>query len=367
MVGPPAQKVFRYLYLKPIRRRNVLKNIIQTAIAALSLAVALPLAASAAPGDTLKSVKARGSLNCTSGDGNFEGFFEVDAQGKWHGLDIDLCRAVSTAIFGNDEKLKLIPISWAQRFPSLQSGNVDLVIKTVGWTMSRDTELGVQFSRPYFVGATTFMAHKETSAKTVADLSGGTVCAAGGTSTERLINDYIKQKGYDLKVVTFEKNDEAASAYYANRCDSYAEWGPILAASRSASANPDDHVILTDILALEPESVAMRQGDDSWVDLVNWVIAVTEIAEENGVNSKNVDDMKKNPPNTTVGKLLGATPGIGARLGLSEDWAYNVIKTVGNKEEIYNRNIGTESRYKLARGLNSPWQKGGVFYPPILD
>lgn len=344
-----------------------MKNILGLGFALAAFAGMLPGAALAAQGDTLKAVQQRGVLNCTSGDGNYEGFFELDAQGKWHGIDIDYCRAVATAVFGSDDKLKLIPISWAQRFPSLQSGDLDLVIKATGWTMSRDTELGVQFSMPYFVGATGFIAHKELNAKSLADMIGGTICVAGGTSTEKLISDYLKRNKYDIKLVTFEKNAEATAAYFANRCDSYAEWAPVLAASRAASANPDDHVLLSDTLALEPESVAMRKGDDAWVTLVNWVIAVEMIAEENGVTSANVDEMKKNPPNTTVGKLLGVTPGIGKRLGLKDDWAYNVIKTLGNAEEIYNRNIGSATRYKLPRGLNAPWQKGGVFYPPILD
>ena len=344
-----------------------MKNILGLGFALAALAALAPQAASAAQGDTLKAVQQRGALNCTSGDGTFEGFFEVDAEGKWHGVDIDYCRAVATAIFGDDSKLKLIPISWAQRFPALQSGDLDLVIKATGWTMSRDTELGVQFSNPYFVGATAFMAHKELAAKSLADMAGGTLCVAGGTSTEKLISDYLAQKKLDLQLIPFEKNAEAKAAYFANRCDAYSEWAPVLAASRAATANPDDHVILTDTLALEPESAAVRQGDEAWLDIVNWTIAATQIAEENGVTSANADEMKANPPNTTVGKLLGATPGIGKRLGLSDDWAYNVIKTVGNAEEIYNRNIGTESRYKLERGINGPWQKGGVFYPPILD
>lgn len=343
-----------------------MRTLLGIGFALAAFAAAVP-DANAAQGDTLKAVQQRGFLNCTSGDGNYEGFFEVDAQGKWHGIDIDYCRAMATAIFGSDDKLKLIPISWAQRFPSLQSGDLDLVIKATGWTMSRDTELGVQFSMPYFVGATTFIAHKDLNVKSLADMAGGTICVAGGTSTEKLISDYVKEKKYDVKLIMFEKNTDAANAYYANRCDAHADFAPALAASRAASSDPDAHVLLTDTLALEPETIAMRQGDDAWVDIANWVIAAGMIAEENGVTSKNVDEMKKNPPNTTVAKLLGATPGIGTRLGLKDDWAYNVIKTVGNAEEIYDRNIGKESRYKLPRGLNAPWQKGGIFYPPILD
>lgn len=344
-----------------------MKNVVKLALGLAALAVTVPQTASAAPGDTLKAVQAKGALNCTSSDGNFEGFAELDDKGNWHGLDIDYCRAVATAIFGSDAQLKLIPVSWAQRFPSLQSGELDLVVKASGWLMSRDTELGFQFSMPYFVGVTQFMAHKDLNAKSVADLAGGSVCLSGGTSVEKLVSDYVAQNKYDLKLVTFEKNAEAVAAYFANRCDAYTEWGPIVAATRASSPDPDNHVILSDNLSLEPEGVVVRQGDDSWVDLINWVIASQRIAEENGVTSKNVDEMKSNPPNATVGKLLGVTPGIGARLGLKDDWAYNVIKTLGNAEEMYDRNFGEGSRYKLPRGMNAPWQKGGIFYPPVLD
>lgn len=344
-----------------------MKKFVSIALATTALLVGVSNYASAAPGDTLKTVKARGALNCSASDGNFPGFFELDSKGKWHGLDIDYCRAVAIAIFGSDDHLTLVPISWAQRFPSLQSGVIDLVIKTTAWTMSRDTELNVQFSRPYFVGTTSFMARKDLGATKISDLVGGTVCTAGGTSVARSVSDYLAQHKVDVKLVTYEKNDEVLAAYNSGRCDSYAEWAPVLAAARAASDNPDGHVILEDVLALEPESVAMRQGDDQWVDVVNWVITALQIAEENGVDSKNVDQMKANPPNSVVATLLGKTPGVGTRLGLKDDWAYNVIKNVGNAEEVYERSLGSGSRFKLERGPNAPWQKGGLAYPLILD
>jgi len=323
--------------------------------------------AQAASGDTLAAVQARGELHCTSGDGNHPGFFEIDDKGQWHGIDIDYCKAVTVAIFGTPEKVKLIPISWAQRFPSLQSGDLDLVIKATGWTMGRDTELGVQFSLPYFYGGAQFLVKKELNAESVKDLQGGTICATSGTSTERLLADYIKANNYDIKVVSFEKNIEAANAFFADRCDSIAEYGPVLSARRASAADPDLYQILPDILSMEPQAAAMRHGDDAWVDLVNWVFFVGRIAEENGITSGNIDEQKANPKNPTVAKLLGVTPGIGKRLGLSDDWAYNVIKTVGNAEEIYERNLGEGSPYKLPRGVNAPWQKGGAIVPPTLD
>lgn len=323
--------------------------------------------ANAAEGDTLKAVQQRGVLNCTTGDSPFEGFFEVDGKGNWHGIDIDYCRAVATAIFGNDENLKLIPTSWAQRFPSLQSGALDVVIEATSWTMGRDTELGVQFSIPYFMGATTFMAHKELNAKTLSDLQGGVICTSAGTSIEKLVADYLKKNKIDMKVVTYTKTSESQAAYVANRCDVLASFAPGQAAARLTLDNPDDHVILPDPLAIEPQAAAVRQGDDAWLDIVNWVIAIGIIAEENDVTSANVDQLKANPPSPTIAKLLGVTPGIGSRLALSDDWAYRVIKATGNFGEIYDRNLGANSSYKLPRGANALWKNGGVFYAPTLD
>ncbi len=335
-----------------------------TALAGLT---ALTPTAMAAQGDTLKAIKDRGHLLCTSGNSNFLGFFEVDDSGKWKGLDIDYCRALATAIFGSDEKLKLIPISWAQRFPALQSGEVDVVMKATGWTMSRDTELGVQFSRPYFIGATGFVAHKELGVTTAKELDGGSICVSAGTSTERLVANYLMANNINAETITFEKIDEVWASYYAGRCDAIAEWGPNMAVAVSQSENPDAHVILKDVMAMEPEAAAMRQGDDQWVDVVNWLYAVTLIAEQNGITQANVDEVKKDPPNATVSTLLGVTPGVGKRLGLDDNWAYNVIKKLGNSKEIYDRNIGENSPYKLPRGVNALWSDGGVMYPMILD
>ena len=321
----------------------------------------------AANGDTLKAVKERGHLLCSGHNGSFPPFVQVTDDNKWSGYDIDYCRALNVAIFGSDESLKIVPISWAQRFPSLQSGDIDVVIKATGWTMGRDTELGIQFSVPYFVGATNVMMPKELGSTDPETLAGGSLCANAGTSTERLAANFFKSRNIDIEMITFEKSEETREAYFAGRCDSLVGWGPNLAVTRQGAENPDDHVMMNVALALEPESAAMRQGDDNWVDIVNWMFAATWIAETNGINSANVDEHKANPADSTVEKLLGVTPGIGERLGLSDDWAYNVIKVVGNSAEIFDRNIGEGSVYKLDRGLNALWSDGGVIVPMILD
>lgn len=346
---------------------KIINKISATTLTLISAIALLSGSAWAANGDTLKAVKERGHLLCSGHNGSFPPFTMVSDDNKWTGYDIDYCRALSIAIFGSDESLKVVPVSWAQRFPSLQSGDLDVIIKATGWTMGRDTELGIQFSRPYFVGATQVMMPKELGSTDPETLEGGSLCANAGTSTERLAANFFQSRGIKVEMITFEKVEETRAAYFAGRCDSIVGWGPNLAVTRNSADNPDDHVMMNVALALEPESAAMRQGDDNWIDIVNWMFAATWIAEAKGVSSANVDQMKASPPDDTVAKLLGASPGIGERLGLSDDWAYNVIKNIGNAAEIFDRNIGAGSPYKLERGLNALWSDGGVIVPMILD
>jgi general L-amino acid transport system substrate-binding protein len=334
--------------------------------AALAMTLAAPQA-QAATGDTLKTVKERGTLLCTGHNGTYLGFAEVDDKGRWKGFDIELCHALATAIFGDPEQLKIVPVSWAQRFPSIQSGDIDVIIKVTGWTMGRDTELGLQFSRPYFLGPTQLMAHKEIGAKSAKDLDGATICASAGTSTERIAVDYLTNIGVKFEMVTYEKTEEMRSAYFAGRCDAFAGWGPNLAITRFKAPNAAEHVILPDVMKVEPESAAMRQGDDNWVDILNWMFTTLLIAEQYGITSANVDEFKAKPGNPTIERLLGVSPGIGDRLGLSNDWAYNVIKKVGNYAEIFDRTLGKDSPYKLDRGPNALINDGGVMYPLVLD
>ena len=344
---------------------NILKA--ARAIAATAALLAMPTAASAESA-TVKTIKERGTLLCSGHNGSYFGFVEVNDKGEWKGLDIDLCHALTTAILGDPKKAQIVPLSWAQRFPSLQSGDVDLIIKATGWTMGRDTELGLQFSLPYFFGGTQLMAHKELGVTEAKDLEGGTVCVEAGTTIERIVADYFKTLGIEHTMVSYEKAAELRTAYLAKRCDAFAAWGPFLAVLRATEIDsPDDHVILSDQLSSEPISAAMRQGDENFVDVVNWMLAALLLAEEHGVTAANVDKMAASPPNPTVGRLLGTTPGIGKRLGLRDTWAREMIAAVGNFSEIYDRNLGAQSPYKLDRGLNNLWSHGGVLYAPILD
>lgn len=317
---------------------------------------------------TLKTIQERDSLLCSGHNGSYFGFVEVNDKNEWKGLDIDLCRALAVAVLGDSSKTQIVPLSWAQRFPALQSGDVDVVIKATGWTMGRDTELGLQFSIPYFFGGAQLMTRKELGISTSEGLDGGVVCVAAGTTIERIIADHLKTIGIEHELISYEKTAEVISAYTSGRCDAYAAWGPNLAVVRATQIEgPDDHMILDDKLSSEPISAAMRQGDEDWVDIVNWMLAAVIKAEELGVTSANVADMAANPPNPTVARLLGVEPGMGERLGLRDTWARDVIAEFGNFGEIYERNLGEGSPYKLARGLNNLWSEGGVLYAPILD
>ncbi len=331
-------------------------------------AVSLTAMTVSAASPTVEAIQERGTLLCSGHNGSYFGFVEVNDKNEWKGLDIDLCRALTTAILGDPNKAQIIPLSWAQRFPALQSGDVDIIIKATGWTMGRDTELGLQFSLPYFFGGTQLMAHGDLGVTEAKDLEGGTICVEAGTTIERIVADYLKTLGVEHTMVSYEKAAELRSAYLANRCDAFAGWGPNLAVLRATEIdNPDAHIILSDQLSSEPIAAAMRQGDEDFVDVANWMLAALLLAEEHGVTKANVEEMAANPPNPTVARLLGSTPGIGERLGLRETWAREMIAAVGNFAEIYDRNLGEGSPYKLDRGLNNLWSHGGVLYAPILD
>ncbi len=340
----------------------------RTAVTALALA-GIATAAQAAGGDTLKTVQDRGSLICTGHNGSYPGMAEIDDQGNWRGFDINLCKALATAIFGTDEgHLKIAPTSWAQRFPGIQSGDLDIIIKSTGWTMGRDTDVNLQYSRVYMMAPIALITHADNGAEIAADLDGGSVCLPAGTTIERNVADHALANGYEVEIVAFEKVEEAKASYLSGRCDAYSDWDLQLAVLRATEADdPNAHVILPDVLSAEPLAFAMRQGDDEWVDLANWFLSAVIMAEENGITSENVDEIRADPPTPGIAKLLGATPGVGERLGLSDDWAYNVIKQHGNYGEMWERNVGASSPYGLARGVNGLLRNGGIIYSLVMD
>lgn len=312
-------------------------------------------------GATFDKVKQAGQVVCGVNTG-LAGFAQPDNQGHYTGLDVDICRALAAALFGDATKVKYVPLTAQQRFTALQSGEVDLLSRNTTWTLQRDTDLGLNFTAVVYYDGQGFMVAKKLGVKSAKELNGATVCVQPGTTTELNLADYFRANKIDFKPVVIEKLDEVESAFFSGRCDAYTTDRSGLAATRAARApNPDDYVILPEVISKEPLSPAVRQGDDQWNDLVRWVIFALIQAEESGITSKNVDDMlKSDDPN--IKRLLGVTPGMGKGLGVDDKWAYNEIKQVGNYGEIFERNVGQGSPLKLERGINNLWTKGGLMY-----
>lgn len=339
----------------------------------VGLAVVLIAGTAQAQKSTLDTVKERGKLRCSAHVGSSPGFFEIGSAGQWTGFDIDFCKAVATAILGTSDKVEYVPLSWAQRFPSLQSGDIDVLFKQTAMTFSRDTKLRLQFSVPYFFGGFQFMAHAKSGVRVPKDLEGATVCTAAGTSIEPMIVDFMAAQKVKFQVVTYEKSEEVQSAYFSERCDVLAGYGPTLAVTRALKVkDPSAHVLLPFPLGVESQNAVIRENDKRFLNVINWTILALIKAEALGIDSKNVDSKReqltaKPDTNLEAARLLGVKPGIGAPLGLPETWAYAMIKAVGNYGEIYDRNVGSASPYKLDRGFNRLWTNGGLIYAPAFD
>jgi len=327
-------------------------------------AAVFALGASAASATTLGDVKAKGFVQCGVNTG-LAGFAAPDASGNWSGFDVDFCRAVSAAIFGDPNKVKFTPLSAANRFPALQSGEVDVLARNTTWTINRDTALGLNFRFVNYYDGQGFMVRKSLNVKSALELSGASVCVQSGTTTELNLADYFKANNLQYNPVVFEKLDEVNAAYDSGRCDVYTTDQSGLYSLRLTLKNPDEHMILPEIISKEPLAPAVRQGDDQWFDIVSWVGYAMVNAEEFGITQANVDEMK-NSPNPDIKRFLGveADTKIGTDLGLTNDWAYNVVKSVGNYGEVFEKNIGQGSPLKIARGLNALWNKGGIQYAP---
>ncbi|MTJ81914.1 MAG: amino acid ABC transporter substrate-binding protein [Telmatospirillum sp.] len=329
-----------------------------------SLVVATALfgaAGSARAGQTFDAVKNRGQVVCGVHTG-LGGFGAPDQKGTWAGLDVDVCRAVAAAMFGDATKVRYVPLSAQQRLPALQSGEVDLLSRNTTWTLTREGSNGLLFTGVDFYDGQGFLVAKKLGVKSAKELNGATVCVQTGTTTELNLSDFARANKLDIKPVTIESFEEAASAFIAGRCDAMTSDGSQLAAIRANQTPvPDDYVILPERISKEPLATAVRQGDDQWFNLVKWAFQAMIDAEEHGLTSANVDAQLKSPaPN--IQRLLGVTPGMGKSLGVDEKWAYSIIKQVGNYGESYDRNVGKDSKLKLDRGLNDLWNRGGLMY-----
>ena len=310
-------------------------------------------------GPTLKAVKERGELLCGIHQGRY-GFASADSQGKWSGLDVDFCKAVAAAVLGDADKVKYLPMGSVQRFPALQSGEIDMLSRTTTITLTRDAALGLNFGPPTFYTGTGFMVRTEIGAKKLEDLNGATICVFPGSTTEKNIASLFAARKLDYKPVVIESSKQLVGSYMSGRCDVLSMDQAGLPGHRQYDAKvPAEHAILPGVFSKEPLGIGVRAGDDQWFDIIKWVTYATFNAEEYGVSSANVDEMTKSP-NIEIQRLLGVKDDLGVKLGLKADWAYNIIKQVGNYAEIYDRNWGPP--LNLDRGINNLWTNGGLMY-----
>ncbi len=311
---------------------------------------------------TLDDVKKRGVLRCIVSTG-IAGFAYPDANGVWKGFDIDFCRATAAAVLGDSGKIKAVTATGKTRFTLLNSREGDVLWRNTTITFSRDVGVKLRFHGVNYYDGQGFMVKKSLGIKSATELDGASICIQTGTTTELNLADYFYANNMKYEAVAIETNDEARQNYTAGRCDVYTTDASGLAATRSTFTDPDDHVILPEIISKEPLGPATRHGDDQWSDIITWVLNATITAEEKGVTSANVDEMK-NSKDPEVLRLLGVEGSQGEELGLSKDWAYNIIKSVGNYGEIFERNIGVNTPIGLERGLNALWTNGGLQYTP---
>ncbi|MET0942973.1 MAG: amino acid ABC transporter substrate-binding protein [Mesorhizobium sp.] len=336
--------------------KNVLTGVLGVA--------ALALTASVASAATLDDVKAKGFVQCGVNTG-LAGFSAPDAKGEWAGLDADFCRAVAAAVFGDGTKVKFTPLNAKERFTALQSGEIDLLSRNTTWTINRDTALGLNFAGVTYYDGQGFMINskKLPGVNSALQLSGAAVCVQSGTTTELNLADYFKANKMEYNPVVFEKLEETNAAYDSGRCDVLTTDQSGLYATRLTLGAPDDHVVLPEIISKEPLGPAVRQGDDQWYDVVKWTYFALLNAEELGITQANVEEMK-NSENPEIKRVLGteADTKIGTDLGLTNDWVANTVKAVGNYGEMFEKNVGSGSPLKIARGVNGLWTKGGLQY-----
>ncbi len=329
---------------------------------ALAAGICLLFSGAAFAGKDLDAVLKKGYIQ-VGVNGDLFGFGMPDEKGVWRGLDVDTARAVAAAIFGDANKVKFTPLTAQQRFTALQSGEIDLLTRNATRTLSRETQLGLNFVHVNYYDGQGFMVPKKLGVKSAKELDGATVCVLPGTTTEQNVADYFRSNGMKWKPVVIESTAELSKTFFAGRCDVMTSDASQLAGIRAVAPNPADYVILPEIISKEPLAPAVRHGDDQFRDIVDFAVMAMIQAEEFGITSKNVDEMLKSK-NPAIQRFLGVTPGNGKALGLDEKWAYNIIKQVGNYGEVFERNVGVNTKLGLKRGLNALWTKGGLMYTP---
>ncbi|WP_338699949.1 amino acid ABC transporter substrate-binding protein [Bradyrhizobium sp. 26S5] len=312
---------------------------------------------------TLAAVKERGTLNCGVGQGLL-GFSSQDDQKNWTGFDVDICRAIAAAIFGDPGKVTFISLDAASRFAALQSGGVDVLSRNSTWTMSRETSLGLMFAGVAYYDGQGFLLRREAGIDTALQLGDKTVCTQTGTTTELNLADYFRANNMPLNVLALGTADETRTAYEQRKCDVLTSDVSQLYAERLKLAAPDSHIILPEVISKEPLGPVVRQGDDQWFNLVKWTLYALINAEELGLKSTTVEDAPKSSSSPDARRLIGIEGEFGRQLGLEQNWAARAVHAVGNYGEIFERNVGTQSRLSIPRGLNALWTRGGILYAP---
>ncbi|WP_294926052.1 amino acid ABC transporter substrate-binding protein [uncultured Paracoccus sp.] len=327
-----------------------------TVVAALSAGTVL-----AAEGDTLQEVQSRDVLNCGVNTG-LVGFAAPDANGNWTGFDVAFCKAVAAAVLGDPGKVNYVPTTGQTRFTALSSGEVDLLARNSTWTFQRDTDLRLDFIGINYYDGQGFMVRKDLGVSSAKELDGATICIQTGTTTELNLADYFRANNMNYQPVNIDSNAEGEQQYLAGACDAYTTDASGLAATRAAFADPENHIILPEIVSKEPLGPAVRHGDSNWGDIVRWTLYALIAAEEYGVTSANIDELARSSNNPEVQRLLGSSDSLGAMIGLDDEWALRAIKAGGNYGEIFAATIGEQTPIGLARGLNAQWTQGGLMY-----
>ena len=335
-----------------------MKNITSTILLASSLAVA----GGSAIAGTLDDVKGKGHIQCGVSQG-LPGFSNFDDQGNWSGVDVDVCRAMAAAVFGDAKAVKYTPLSAKERFTALQSGEVDVLSRNTTWTATRDTALGLNFAGVNYYDGQGFMVRNDLGVNNASELSGAAVCTNTGTTTELNVSDYFRANGMDYKVVAFEKADEVVAAYDSGRCDVYTTDQSGLYAQRIKLKDPSAHKVLPEVISKEPLGPVVRQGDDQWFNIARWSLFCMINAEEMGVTSGNIKSKSGGDP--AVKRLLGEEGSFGDNLGVSPTWCANIVSQVGNYGESFARNLSIDP-LNIARGVNELWSKGGIQYAPPI-
>ncbi|WP_420597712.1 amino acid ABC transporter substrate-binding protein [Neptuniibacter sp.] len=328
-----------------------------TSVIAAGLSLGLAFGAQAG---TLEDVQKRGSVSCGVSTG-LAGFSQKDENGKWSGLDVDVCRAVAAAVLGDAGKVQYKPLTAKERFTALQSGEIDILSRNTTWTHTRDTSLGLNFAGVNYYDGQGFMVSKNLGVKSALELDGAAVCIQAGTTTELNLADYFRANGIGYTAITFDTSDQTRAGFESGRCDVLTSDQSQLYALRIGLKDPSSAMVLPEVISKEPLGPVVRQGDDAWFNIVRWSLMAMVEAEFLGLDSAGADKAKMEG-NPSQKRLLGSEGDAGQKLGISADWGYNIVKQVGNYAESFERNVGQGSPLKIARGLNAQWNKGGIMY-----